>query len=890
MAGRWNELWSRISKLGKRKQLDRDLNDELAFHLAKREQQNREAGMDAEDARYAARRQLGNTTSLKERSRAMWTFPSPESWWQDVRFGARALRKNPGFTAVAVLTLALGIGANTAVFSLVNAVLIRQLPYRDPQQLLLLTETLPQLGGKDEVGVAAGEYLDYRDQNRSFSQVAAYETAGFNLTGDGTPLRVQAARVSASAFPLLGVEAQLGRTFTDEEDHGAPGVTMISDALWRNHYSASRDTLGKTVRLDEKAFIIIGVMPPGFQFPFDGAPLSERADLWVPIAFSPDRFTDRLREFGVGFIGRLKPGVTPALAQQDILRVADNFMRDHAESYSGTIRVSPRTYPFAAHAIEKIRPLVLLLEAAVLCVLLIACANVANLLMAKARSRRREMAVRSAVGAARGRLLSQCLLESFLLSLLGAGGGIALAVLMTFAARRFGPTSLSQLQDVTLDPIALVFTLVLSVVTTLSFGLVPALQLSWVSPQLALKDAAQIGRSQATRRLQDTLVVLEIGVALALLIGGSLLLQSFVRLLNVPMGFRPQNTVIVRTLFDESRYPDPLRREAVQKELLIRLRALPGAHMVAEASHLPLSEARQIGFHIEGTAPDEFHWAHNSLTSPGYFQAMGISILRGRDFTEQDNRKSTNVAVISESLAKQYFPNQNPIGKRYNWGGRADFTIIGVAADVRVTALDTDPPPMIYNSMFQIESGASSRTAFVLKLDSSDESVQQGIFQSVRKQIWSLDKDLPIYGVSTLQSLIAESVSQRRFTMVLIGGFGVLALLLAVIGLFGVVSYIVVLRQQELALRMALGADRSKLGWMVLKQGGLLGLAGCVFGLFTFLLGSPLLSSSLYQTNRLDLPTLLLAPLILFLAALCASYWPARRAMCVDPMALLRYE
>lgn len=890
MAGRWNELWSRISKLGKRKQLDRDLNDELAFHLAKREQQNREAGMDAEDARYAARRQLGNTTSLKERSRAMWTFPSPESWWQDVRFGARALRKNPGFTAVAVLTLALGIGANTAVFSLVNAVLIRQLPYRDPQQLLLLTETLPQLGGKDEVGVAAGEYLDYRDQNRSFSQVAAYETAGFNLTGDGTPLRVQAARVSASAFPLLGVEAQLGRTFTDEEDHGAPGVTMISDALWRNHYSASRDTLGKTVRLDEKAFIIIGVMPPGFQFPFDGAPLSERADLWVPIAFSPDRFTDRLREFGVGFIGRLKPGVTPALAQQDILRVADNFMRDHAESYSGTIRVSPRTYPFAAHAIEKIRPLVLLLEVAVLCVLLIACANVANLLMAKARSRRREMAVRSAVGAARGRLLSQCLLESFLLSLLGAGGGIALAVLMTFAARRFGPTSLSQLQDVTLDPIALVFTLVLSVVTTLSFGLVPALQLSWVSPQLALKDAAQIGRSQATRRLQDTLVVLEIGVALALLIGGSLLLQSFVRLLNVPMGFRPQNTVIVRTLFDESRYPDPLRREAVQKELLIRLRALPGAHMVAEASHLPLSEARQIGFHIEGTAPDEFHWAHNSLTSPGYFQAMGISILRGRDFTEQDNRKSTNVAVISESLAKQYFPNQNPIGKRYNWGGRADFTIIGVAADVRVTALDTDPPPMIYNSMFQIESGASSRTAFVLKLDSSDESVQQGIFQSVRKQIWSLDKDLPIYGVSTLQSLIAESVSQRRFTMVLIGGFGVLALLLAVIGLFGVVSYIVVLRQQELALRMALGADRSKLGWMVLKQGGLLGLAGCVFGLFTFLLGSPLLSSSLYQTNRLDLPTLLLAPLILFLAALCASYWPARRAMCVDPMALLRYE
>jgi len=884
-------LGARLRGLFRSRQLDGDLEDELDAHLEMLTAENIRRGMKPAEARYAARREFGGVEQTKEDHKQVRGLPLIENLSRDFRLGIRMLGRNVGFTAVAVITLALGIGANTAVFSLVNAVLIRQLPYRDPQQLLLLTETLPQLGGKDEVGVAAGEYLDYRDQNRSFSQVAAYETDGFNLTGEETPVRVQASRLSASAFSVLGVGAQLGRTFTDEEDRdGAPGVAVISDVLWRNHYSASRDVLGKTVRLDEKPFTVIGVMPPGFQFPFDGAPLSERADLWVPIAFSQDRFADRVREFGVGFIGRLKPGVTPALAQQDILRVADNFMRDHPESYSGTIRVSPRAYPFAVHAIEKIRPLVLLLEAAVLCVLLIACANVANLLMAKARSRRREMAIRSAVGAARGRLLSQCLLESFLLSLLGAGGGIALAVLMTSAARRFGPASLSQLQDVTLDPIALVFTLVLSVVTTLFFGLVPALQLSRVSPQLALKDAAQIGRSQATRRLQNTLVVLEIGVALALLIGGSLLLQSFVRLLNVPTGFRPQNTLIARTFFDKSRYPDPLKREAVQKELLIRLGALPGARTVAEASHLPLSEARQIGFHIEGTPPDEFHWAHNSLTSPGYFEAMGISILRGRDFTEQDNRKSTNVAVISESLAKQYFPNQDPVGKRYNWGGRADFTIIGVAADVRVTALDADPPPMIYNSMFQVESGASSRTAFVLKLDSPEESVQQGTFQSVQQQIWSLDKDLPIYGVSTMQSLMEDSVSQRRFTMLLIGGFGVLALLLATIGLFGVVSYVVVLRQQELALRVALGAGRANLGWMVLKQGGLLGVAGCVFGLFVFMVGSPLLSSSLYQTSRYDVPTLLLAPLILFLATLCASYWPARRAMRVDPMALLRYE
>jgi putative ABC transport system permease protein len=550
----------------------------------------------------------------------------------------------------------------------------------------------------------------------------------------------------------------------------------------------------------------------------------------------------------------------------------------------------PRIYPFAGHAVEKIRPLVLLLESAVVCVLLIACANVANLLMAKARSRRREMALRSAVGAARGRLLSQCLVESFLLSLLGAGVGITFANLMLSAARQFGPSSLPQLQDVALDPIALVFTLVLSIATTLFFGLVPALQLSNVSPQLALKEATQLGGNKSTRRLQDTLVVLEIGAALALLIGGSLLLQSFVHLLHVPTGFQPQNTVIVRTLFDWARYPDPVKREAVQKELLTRLSALPGVQLVAEASHLPLSEVRQIGFHIEGTPPDEFRWAHNSLVSPGYFRAMGISILRGRDFTEQDNRSTTSVAVISEGLAKQYFPNQDPIGKRFNWGGRADFTIIGVAADVRITALDSDPPPMIYDSMFQVESGASSRTAFVLKLNSADAAVQQNIFQLVQQEVWSLDKDLPIYGVSTLQSLIEDSVSQRRFTMVLIGGFGILALVLALIGLFGVASYVVVLRQQELALRMALGADRARVGWMVLKQGGGLGVAGCVLGLLAYFVGSPLLSSSLYQTRQYDAATILLVPLILFLATLFASYWPARRAMRVDPMTLLRYE
>ena len=343
---------ARLVALFRRKSSDESLDAELHSHLEVLTQENIRRGLSEEEARYAARREFGGVTQTIEDLRRVRSLPVLEDLSRDLRLGIRMLGKNPGFTLVALLTLALGIGANTAVFSLVNAVLIRRLPYKDPQQLVLLTETLPQLGGNTEVGVAAGEYLDYRDQNRSLSQAGAYETAGFNLTGDGIPLRVQAARISASAFSVLGVNAQLGRTFTDEEDRdGAPGVAVISDALWRNHYSAGQEVLGKTVRLDEKPFTIIGVMPASFKFPFDGAPISERADLWVPIAFSPDRFVERVREFGVGVIGRLKPGIKPALAQQDIFRVGDNFMKDHPESYSGTVRGSPRMYPFDGHAV-----------------------------------------------------------------------------------------------------------------------------------------------------------------------------------------------------------------------------------------------------------------------------------------------------------------------------------------------------------------------------------------------------------------------------------------------------------------------------------------------------------------------------------------------------------
>ncbi len=805
---------------------------------------------------------------------------------QDVRYGWRMLVKNPGFTAIAVLTLALGIGASTAIYSVVDTVLLRPLPYRQPDQLVLVTESLPGMS-TDEIGVSAAEYQDYRDRNRSFSQVAAYESAGFNLTGVGQPLRINAASVSASALPLLGVSPELGRAFTAEEDrYGSGDVVVLSHALWEHEYSSDPNILGQTVKLDEKTYTVIGVMPASFRFPFDGAPLSEMADLWVPIAFEPDRLIpeNRTREFGVGLIGRLKPGVTREQAQKDVENIAADFMKQYG--YSGTGRVVPRAYPFAAYAVRKGKPLVTLLALAVVCVLLIACANVANLLLARASQRTHEMAIRSAIGANPARILRQCLVESLLLSVTGSVAGILVAAVAVAGLRRFGPADVPRLHDVMLHPAALLFTLALSVVTAIFFGFVPAWRLSHLAPQASLKESSQAGPARGTQRLQNSAAMIEIAAALVLLIAGGLLVRSFVRLLDSPFGFDPKDAFVVRTLFDRARYPDAAKRQAVQKDLLDRLSHLPGVTAVSAASHLPLSDARQIGFRLEHAAPDDFHWAENSLVSPGYFQAMGIPLLQGRDFTEQDRPGTPNAAVISQAMAKQYFPGQSPVGQRYQWGDRGFFTIVGVAADVHIAALDADPPPMIYNSMFQAESGASGRTAFVLR----SNGAEQGLLREVRQQVAAVDKELPIYNTTTLATLISESLAQRRFTVLLLGSFAVIALVLAAIGLFGVISYLVAERTREFGVRMALGADRINIYWQVLKRAAVLGIGGCALGFLLSLFASRLLQASLYHVSRFDLPTVVGVPCVVLSVALFAAYWPARRATRVDPMVALRYE
>jgi predicted permease len=863
-----------------------ELSESIREHLEEKIADLMDEGMTKAEAERSARREFGNVAVIEERSREIWQWSTLESTCTDLGYAARNLRRSPGFTITCLLTLALGIGANTAVFSAINAILLHPLPYRDPGRLVLISESLP-LEGSDDVGVSAQEYLDYHSQNGVFSDTAAFETADFNLTGTGEPQRINAARISATTLPLLGVTPELGRNFSPEEDrYGSDHVVLLSHALWQSQYGSAPDIVGKIIHLDETAYTVIGVMPASFRFPLDAAPPSERASLWLPMAFAPNLLKpdNRTMEFGVGFVGRLKPDVSPQQVQTDMSQIANRFMRQYG--YSGTIRVVPHVYPFSAHSVERARPLLILLAASVLCVLLIASANIANLLLARASARTQEMALRMAIGANRLRLVRQCLVETSLLGLLGSIAGILVAILLVAGLKHFGPTSLPRLQDVVIHPIVLFFALALSLITSLFFGFAPAWRLSRVAPQASLRAARQANSDRSGQHLQNSVATAQIALAFVLLIAGGLLLRSFTRLLESPFGFNPQNAFVVRTVFDHVRYPDPLKRDVVQKQLLERLSRIPGISGVAEASHLPLSDTRQIGFHLEHAARDDFHSAENSLVSPGYFRTMGITLVEGRDFTLDDRRDSPPVAIISQALNREYFPGQNPTGQRFQWGDRATFTIIGVAADVHVSSLDSDPPPMIYLNMFQIESGVSGKTAFILR----GQTAGSELLPAIREQVWSADRELPLYEAATLQSLISESLAQRSFTLVLLGAFGGTALLLASVGNFGVISYLVAQRSSEFGVRMALGASRSQISNLVLSRGAIIAANGCLCGLILSAFASRFLLTSLYRTDWYDPVMLCLVPVLLFVVVLLASWLPARRAAATDPMHALRNE
>jgi predicted permease len=810
-----------------------------------------------------------------------------ETLWQDARYAFRTLLKNPAFTLVAVVALALGVGANTAIFSVVNAVLLRPLPYKNPDRLVLVKESLPELGWS-QLSTSPAEFLDYKEGNDVFSAIAAFRDLSLNLTGQGEPQRIQAARVSASLFPLLQVQPAMGRAFFEDEV-GKSDVVILSHAIWQGHFGSDTAIIGKVVKLDDKPYTIIGVMPPEFHFPYAWTSLADAAELWIPLALTEEEKNNRAGSFDYGVIGRLKPTVSLAEARANIEAVAASAQQLHPEVYNGNVHVTVTVVSLQQDVVKGSRPLLLILLGAVGLVLFISCANVANLQLARATTRQKEIAIRSAMGATTARLVRQLLTESIMLALAGGGCGLLLAAWAVDLIAKFGPQDVPRLHEVSLDSTVLIFTLVVSLLTGILFGLAPALQNSRLNLNETLKETGgRWGQGREGKRLRGLLVIFETALALVLLVGAGLLINSFVRLLRVPPGFDPEGVVIARTAMPATRYPKHQQSKALYKQVSERLAALPGVQSVGVASNLPLIGEWQIGFIIDGRASNEYYNASSALVSNDYFRAMGIQLIRGRAFTDEDREDTLPVIIINETMARNFWPGEDPIGHRIKWGGwgkDAWLTIVGVAADIKVSSLEAELMPAVYMPIFQIPR-ARPNTVFIARTNAGETS----LISAVRGEIRAADEELPVYDIRTMKQVVAESISQRRFSMMLLAVFAATALLLAAIGLYGVISFSVTERTQEIGIRMALGASRREVLKLVLGEGLYLSLTGIFLGIAGAFVLTRLMSSLLFAVSATDPVTFAATSLVLAGVALGACFIPAHRATKVDPMVALRHE
>ncbi|HKA20040.1 MAG TPA: ABC transporter permease [Blastocatellia bacterium] len=811
-----------------------------------------------------------------------------ESLWLDLRYGLRMLVRNPSFTIISAGVLAIGIAASTAIFTVVNAVLLRPLPYVEPDRLLLVQESLPKLYLRTGA-VSGAEYWDYKETNQVFSDIGCYTTQSFNLTGNGEATRIHAARMSPSLIPMLGVAPKIGRSFTEDEDGaGANAVVLLSERLWRTRFGSDNAIEGKSLKLDEKPYTVIGVMPAKFQFPSNDNTFSESVDLWVPMAMTDEERKGRANSFDFSVIGRLKPGVTIEQARADIESVAERMQQQYPNVYKGNIEIAAGVIGLEQEMVQPVRTVLLVLFGAVGLVLLVGCANVANLLLARSQTRMKEIAIRTAIGASSRRLIRQLLTESVLLAILGGGLGLLLASWAVDLIVRFGPDNLPRLQEVSLDTRVLLFALAVSVLTGVIFGLAPAIQCSRVDLNETLKESGGRGSGGlASKRMRGALIVFETASAIVLLIGAGLLIYSFVRLLRVPPGFNPEGAVIARTSMPAERYPKIELGKSMYKRALEQIGSLPGVEAVSVASNLPLADNWTVGFRIEGEDQSTYHSAGNTWVSNDYFRAMGIQLLSGRTFNDDDREGGLPVLVINQAMARKFWPGEDPLGKRIRWGGWGVewLTVIGVVADVRASSLEKEPAPSSYMPIFQIP--RTRRNVVFVARTSGDAN---SLMSSIRERLRSVDEELPVYDVRTLTSVISESVSQRRFAMLLISIFAGVALMLASVGLYAVMSNLVAQRTREIGIRIALGASRVDVLGLVLRQGALLTLIGVALGLLCSFALTRTIKSLLFGVSSTEPIVFIVIPVLLVGVALTACLVPARRATKVDPMVALRYE
>lgn len=869
----------RISTIFLRSQMNSEMDDEIRSHIQHRADDIERNGLDRAEAERRANLEFGRRERFKEECYETFSGNSIEILIQDMRFAARMLSKSPAFTAIAVLTLALGIGANTAIFSIVNSVILRPLSFRDPGRLVRLYMYNGQV---DNLGATFPDLLDWRARNRSFEGLAATWENDSNLFDESGPAKIRSAIASANLFSVLGVLPLLGRAFLPAEDRlGYEHVVMISYGLWQTRYGGDSAVLGKAITVDGTSYAVIGVLPRGFQYP-------GKTEVWLPMGLGEEaliRFHDNRRIHAMETVGRLTPGTTFERASLDMNVLAEQLAKEYPVSNTGW---KVRLVSLGEDTVGTSRKGLFILMGAAGFVLLIACANLASLLLARGSARAKEFAIRASLGASRTRLVRQIVTESALLALLGGGAGVTLAYASQAAIVAMIPKDLPRIEEIRLDAPALAFAFALALVTSAVFGIGPALQSTKINPQSALKTGGWQGAGDSNPVLRKVLVIAEVACALVLVIGATLLAESLFRLMKVQLGFNSQN-VITGTIGYPDSYVTQEQKAAFAKRVISNLKEVPGVRDAAGTSLLPLYNfKRQLSpVQILGQPSDPHHEPESEVTTvtPEFFRSMQIPLIAGRTFTEVDGGLDSGPIVVNEAAARRFWPNQNPLGRqvRFEWIGTVVREVIGVVGDTRQTSLATPAEPEIYLPFYGI---ACSYLTFVVRTDANPAAFAKVLDDQVHK----VDGTMPVYDVQTLERLTAESFAPNQFYLRLIGTFGMMALGLAAIGVYGLISFNVAQRTHELGIRLALGALPGGLLRHIVWEGMRLTLAGLVAGVACALLLTRLISGLLYEVAPTDSTTLLAASGLLLLCEMAACCIPARHAMRVDPMIALRYE
>jgi putative ABC transport system permease protein len=870
--------WTRFFR---RARWNEERERELQTYLEIETEENIARGMTPEDARYAARRKLGNPTQIREEIYRMNSLTFIESLWQDVRCGLRMLRKNAGFATVAILTLALGIGANTAIFSVIHGVLLSPLPYNDPDRIVLVLESNPTRGFP-QFSVSPPNYMDWKKDSTSFEQIASIARGDFNYTGGAEPERISGARVASSFFAVMGATPAMGRTFLPEDDvMGKAGVVVLSYGLWTRRFGRDPLVLGKSLTLDGQSYRVVGVMQEGFQFP-------RGVDLWLPSEFDADALGPGAR--GAHYLrvmARLKPGVSMDKAQSEMVAISKRLEQQYPKTNTGW---SAKLLSLNEATVGNVRPTLLVLFGAVGFLLLIACANVANLLLARATARQREIAIRFSLGASRLRIARQLLTESVLLSGIATGAGLLLAEWAIRALRTLPPSNLPRAANIGLDLPVLGFAAGVAVLTGLLFGFAPALQITRGAPSETLKDGGRTA-SAGRQGVRSALVVLETTLALVLLVGSGLLLKSFLRLQTVDPGFQYKNIATADVSLPRSKYSTDAQKTQFFTQLLERIQLVQGVKEVAASSGNPM-EGSNLSFSfatkdLEALSPSDQPSAGYYVVSSNYFHTLGIPLLVGRFFTPEDSAGRPRVAIISQTIAQRFFHDKNPIGQTIKIGVGAAVPvpreIVGVVGDVKDDGLGEAATMAAYEPYTQM--AWSDMTLFVRS--DSDPSQMASV---LRSQVTSVDKDQPVADISTGDQLMAQAVAQPQLRTTLLSLFAGLALILASLGIYGVMSNTVAQRTHEIGVRMALGAGQSSVLRLVLSNGMRLTLLGIALGSAGAFALTRLMKGFLFHVTPTDPATFVEVALFLFFVALLASYIPARRATRVDPVIALRYE